>query len=120
VEQKEGRSKFRRFNRNEYANTIHDLFGFRPAVVRNLPIDGRVDGYDKISAALPFSSASAAGFVKITEDTLDRVMRPYPKSVENKYRLWQGLASNPQAIFSSSKMAPWFPLTPIQPLAHYD
>ena len=36
VEQKEGRSKFRRFNRNEYANTIHDLFGFRPAVVRNL------------------------------------------------------------------------------------
>ena len=90
VELKEGRSKFRRLNRNEYANTIHDLFGFRPAVVRNLPIDGRVDGYDKVSTALPFSSASAAGYVKITEDTLDRANRPYPKSGETKYRLWAG------------------------------
>ncbi len=90
VELKEGRSKFRRLNRNEYANTIHDLFGFRPAVSRNLPIDGRVDGYDKVSAALPFSSASASGYVKITEDTLDRVMKQNLKSGETKHRLWAG------------------------------
>ena len=70
----EGRSKIRRLNRSEYANTIHDLFGIRPPVLRELPGDGRVDGYDKVSAALPFSSAGAAGYMKITEDLLGRML----------------------------------------------
>ncbi|MSU40845.1 MAG: DUF1592 domain-containing protein [Pedosphaera sp.] len=90
VQQKEGRSKFRRLNRAEYANTIHDLFGFRPPVLRDLPGDGRVDGYDKVSAALPFSSSSAEGFVKITEDILGRMIAPPPKQQERSYRLWGG------------------------------
>ncbi len=84
----EGRSRFRRLNRNEYANTILDLFGFRPPVVRELPGDGRVDGYDKISAALPLSSAGAAGIVKMTEDILARMLRPLPPDLQRTYRLW--------------------------------
>ena len=89
VRQKEGRSKFRRLSRNEYANTIHDLFGFRPAVGRDLPSDGRVDGYDRVAAALPLSSAGAAGYVKIAEDVLDRMLKPIPRTGRT-YRLWAG------------------------------
>ena len=75
VQQKEGRSKLRRLSRNEYANTIQDLFGIRPAVIRNLPSDGRVDGYDKVSSALPMSAAGAAGILKITDDVLARMLK---------------------------------------------
>ena len=61
----EGRSKLRRLSRTEYANTIFDLFGVKPAVGLNLPTDGRVDGYDKVAAALPLSASGAAGYFKI-------------------------------------------------------
>jgi mono/diheme cytochrome c family protein len=86
----EGRSKFRRLTRSEYANTIHDLFGFRPPVIRDLPGDGRVDGYDKVSTALPLSSANAAGYLKITEDILSRMLVPLPKQQDRTYRLFAG------------------------------
>src|ERR1043165_2596785 len=59
-QRKEGRAHLRRLTRTEYANTIQDLFGIRPAVGLNLPIDGRVGGYDKVSAALPLSASGAA------------------------------------------------------------
>ncbi len=85
---KEGRSKLRRLSRNEYANTIQDLFGIRPPVVRLLPSEGRIDGYDKLSAALPFSSAGTAGTLKITEDLLTRLLNPTRKEQSRTYRLW--------------------------------
>lgn len=88
---REGRSKFRRLSRSEYADTIHDLFGFRPAAMRDLPGDGRVDGYDKVSAALPLSSASASGYVKLADDILAHFLTPPQKdSEERAFRLWAG------------------------------
>ncbi|MFM8803781.1 MAG: DUF1587 domain-containing protein, partial [Planctomycetia bacterium] len=39
-----GRSQLRRLSREEYANTVFDIFGFRPPVSVDLPEDGRVDG----------------------------------------------------------------------------
>ena len=89
VQQKEGRSKLRRLSRTEYANTIQDLFGIRPAVIRNLPNDGRVDGYDKVSSALPMSAAGAAGILKITDDVLGRMLkRTGPKKTDWTSRLF--------------------------------
>ncbi len=88
VQQREGRSKFRRLNRNEYANTIQDLFGFRPAVVRDLPGDARVNGYDKVSAALPLSSAGAAGYVQIAERVLIQMFRQPPRDFTKTTRLY--------------------------------
>ena len=85
-QRKEGRSKFRRLSRNEYANTVQDIFGIRPPVVKLMPGDGRVDGYDKVSAALPFSPASTEGHLNIAEDMVDR-MFTHPQTKE-KYRLW--------------------------------
>jgi mono/diheme cytochrome c family protein len=79
---REGRSRLRRLSRSEYANTILDLFGFRPAVGRELPSDGRVDGYAKVSGALPMSSSGAAGYVQMTEDVLKRMLRPIPKDAQ--------------------------------------
>ncbi len=87
AQQKEGRSKFRRLSRMEYANTVTDLLGIRPPVVRDLPGDGRVDGYDKVSAALPMSPVGAAGYVKIAEDILGRMLNPV-KPTERTFRLW--------------------------------
>jgi mono/diheme cytochrome c family protein len=78
-QREEGRSRLRRLSRTEYANTVYDLFGVRPTVTLNLPSDGRVDGYDKVSAALPMSAASAAGYVKMAEDVLRWVLRPVPQ-----------------------------------------
>lgn len=76
----EGRSKLRRLSRTEYANTIFDLFGVKPAVGLNLPTDGRVDGYDKVAAALPLSASGAAGYFKMADDILARMLRPIPKT----------------------------------------
>jgi mono/diheme cytochrome c family protein len=89
VQLREGRSKLRRLTRTEYANTIQDIFGIRPPVVRDLPVDGRVDGFDKVSAALPLSSAHAGGYLKIAEDILDRFPLSSPQDKgRGTFRLW--------------------------------
>jgi mono/diheme cytochrome c family protein len=78
-QREEGRAKLRRLSRNEYANTVYDLFGMRPTVGLNLPEDGRTDGFDKVSTALPLSATGAAGYVKMTDDVLNYMLRPQPK-----------------------------------------
>ena len=82
----EGRSKFRRLSRTEYANTVLDLFGIRPPVGRLMPGDGRVDGYDRVSAALPFSAASTEAYLKVADDMVARMFE-IPEKKAN-YRLW--------------------------------
>ena len=78
-QREQGRSRLRRLSRTEYVNTVCDLLGLRPTVGLNLPPDGRVDGYDKVSAALPLSAGGAAGYFKMADDILQRLLRPMPK-----------------------------------------
>lgn len=78
-QQAEGRSKIRRLTRSEYTNTIEDLFGIRPLVERNLPPDGRIDGYDKVAAALPLSSEGSLGYFQMAEELLRTIMRSAPR-----------------------------------------
>jgi hypothetical protein len=85
-QRQEGRSKFRRLSRSEYANTVQDIFGIRPPVVKLMPGDGRVDGYDKVSAALPFSPAATEGHLQIAEAFVDRMFQ-HPQTKET-FRLW--------------------------------
>ncbi len=75
-QRKEGRSRLRRLNRREYANTVFDLTGLRPTVGSDLPEDGRVDGYDKVSSALSLSSGAADGYFRMSEQVLAWVLRP--------------------------------------------
>ena len=68
---KVGRAKLRRLSRNEYANTFEDLFGLRPNV-DDLPADVRVDGYDRVSAALPLSADGSLGYITNADDLLSK------------------------------------------------
>lgn len=78
-----GRAKFRRLSRAEYLNTFEDLFGYRPDE-NLLPEDGRVDGYTKVSGALPFSSDGAYGYYQIAQELVDRwVLDRLPKEGES-------------------------------------
>jgi mono/diheme cytochrome c family protein len=73
-----GRSQLRRLSRAEYANTIFDLFGFRPPVSIDLPEDGRVDGYQKVARALPLSAASVDGYMRLADRIVGRLLKPLP------------------------------------------
>ena len=73
-----GRSQLRRLSREEYANTIFDLFGFRPPVSVDLPEDGRVDGYQKVARALPLSAASVDGTMRLADRIMGRLFKPLP------------------------------------------
>jgi hypothetical protein len=72
-QKREGRSPLRRLSRNEYANTVQDVFGIRPPVTRMMPPDGRVDGYDKVRAALPFSAAVTDAQLKMAEGVISQM-----------------------------------------------
>jgi mono/diheme cytochrome c family protein len=69
----EGRSQLRRLSRTEFANTVQDIFGVRPPVLRWMPPDGRVDGYDKVRAALPFSAAATEAQLKLAEGIVSQM-----------------------------------------------
>ncbi len=73
-----GRSQLRRLSREEYANTVFDIFGFRPPVSVDLPEDGRVDGYQKVARALPLSAASVDGYLRLADRILGRLLMPLP------------------------------------------
>jgi mono/diheme cytochrome c family protein len=73
-----GRSQFRRLSREEYANTVFDIFGFRPPVTVDLPEDGRVDGYQKVAKALPLSAASVDGYLRLADRIMGRLLKPLP------------------------------------------
>lgn len=90
---KEGRSRLRRLTRTEYANTILDLFGVRAEVAAHLPEDGRVDGYDKVSAALPLSADGALGYFTMADDLLKSfVLRPIPRPDDPSRRTARAVA----------------------------
>jgi hypothetical protein len=73
LQRRDGRSQLRRLSRNEYANSVQDLFGIRPPVVRMMPPDGRVDGYDKVRAAVPFSAALTEAHLKMAETVVSQM-----------------------------------------------
>ena len=79
AQKREGRAQVRRLTRDEYSFTILDLFGFTPGARQYLPDDGRVDGYDKVADAVPFSAASADGYLRLAESILTEALKPAPK-----------------------------------------
>jgi hypothetical protein len=79
LQKREGRAQTRRLTRAEYSSTILDLFGFTPGARQYLPDDGRVDGYDKLADAVPFSAASAEGYVRMAESIIAEILKPAPK-----------------------------------------
>ena len=79
MQKREGRAQTRRLTRDEYSFTVLDLFGFTPGTRQSLPDDGRVDGYDKVADAVPFSAASANGYVRMAEAIIAEILKPAPR-----------------------------------------
>jgi mono/diheme cytochrome c family protein len=91
-----GRSQLRRLSREEYSNTVFDLFGFRPPVSVDLPEDGLVDGYQKVAKALPLSAASVDGYIRLADRIVARLLKPLPAEPPG-FKRCKSLPSNQSA-----------------------
>src|SRR6185369_16397174 len=73
---------YRRLNRNEYENTIRDLFGVRAEVAGILPEDAKAHGFDNIGEALAASTELIEGYLRAADVAIDMVLsqdRPPPR-----------------------------------------
>lgn len=61
----------RRLNRNEYENTVRDLFGVFVNVKQVLPNDTPTDGFDNVGEGLAFSAEAARAYLRAADVTLD-------------------------------------------------
>jgi len=68
----EGRTRHRRLNRVEYANTVRDLLG-AVVDVEELPEDGVASGFDNVDVALDFSSTLLERYLEAADSALDAV-----------------------------------------------
>lgn len=80
----------RRLNRNEYENTVRDLFGIHVDVQRVLTDDSSQSGFDTIGSELSVSAEQLASYVEAADLVLDEVFgrrkepRRMHKSIEFK------------------------------------
>ncbi|MFT4556216.1 MAG: hypothetical protein ACI92S_001558 [Planctomycetaceae bacterium] len=66
----------RRLNRNEYTNTVRDLFGIYVDVSRTLTDDSTESGFDNIGSTLSVSAEQLALYVEAADMVLDQVFGP--------------------------------------------
>jgi hypothetical protein len=69
----------RRLNRNEYTNTVRDLFGIHVDVSRVLTDDSTENGFDNIGSELSVSAEQLALYVEVADLVLDQVFGPSRK-----------------------------------------
>jgi len=85
-----GRVPMRRLNRTEYANTVRDLFylddHFARKIERELPSDGKVDGFDRGSAALLVDKSQLQVYLDVARLVVAEALPAQPPKV-NKYRI---------------------------------
>lgn len=79
----------RRLNRNEYENTVRDLFGVYVAVKQVLPQDSTAAGFDNVGEGLAVSAEAALAYLQAADMTLDAVFGPArpPKRIEHRTNL---------------------------------
>lgn len=77
-----GRILMRRLNRQEYANTVGDLFRLDPHFVeklkRELPADGKAEGFDRIGSALFFDQTQMASYLEWTAEIAREAVQDAP------------------------------------------
>jgi len=81
-----GRILMRRLNRQEYANTVGDLFRLDPHFVeklkRELPADGKAEGFDRIGSALFFDQTQMLGYLDWAGQIAREVVQSAPPQAE--------------------------------------
>jgi hypothetical protein len=66
----------RRLNRNEYENTVRDLFGIHVEVQSVLPVDSAKQGFDTIGSDLAISAEQMVAYLAAADLVLDEVFGP--------------------------------------------
>jgi hypothetical protein len=107
-----GRIPSRRLNRTEYVNTLRDLFylddNFVRALEEELPMDGKVDGFDRGGASLFIDEAQLVKYLEVAELVLNReVFAPQPKMVNKKYLAREGRWLYPKYEDKFTELMPW-------------
>jgi hypothetical protein len=75
----DSRTGVRRLTRDEYENTIRDLFDMPGIALQNLlPSDGSAHGFDKNSDALDISHVNLAKYMEAAQKTLDLAIADRP------------------------------------------
>lgn len=79
----------RRLNRNEYENTVRDLFDVNVRVRDQLPRDTPLAGFDNVGEGLHVSAEAAQAYLRAADIVLDAVFGPEkkPKYIVHKTNL---------------------------------
>lgn len=79
----------RRLNRNEYENTVRDLFGIHVDVHSVLPDDSTQQGFDTIGSDLSISAEQMVAYLDAADLVLDQVLGPphEPRRVHNRVNI---------------------------------
>jgi hypothetical protein len=89
-----GRNLLRRLNRDEYANTVGDLFGLDPKFLiklrEELPADGQADGFDRVAASLFFDQTQMEKYLAIAEMVAREAVQTTPPTAGTY--VWQAEA----------------------------
>ena len=109
----------RRLNRNEYENTVRDMFDIYVDVSRLLPTDSSEQGFDTTGSALSLSAEQMVLYVDAADLVLDRVFGPakQPKTIHktvNFVNLSRGIGESERklsdgiVLFSGAKFLPLY------------
>jgi mono/diheme cytochrome c family protein len=85
----QGRVVLRRLNRVEYTNTVRDLLGIEVDLREMLALDGSMDGFDNVGAALHLSSFALERYLEAADSAVNAaiVNRPRPATTKKRYSL---------------------------------
>ena len=102
----EGRTVYRRLNRNEYVSTLHDLLGIDTPLHDMLPEDGTAGGFDTIGAALDISPPHLERYMQAARLAIHKATvdgpRPETRTIRTDYgETWHDL------IFPPFQNGPW-------------
>jgi hypothetical protein len=84
----EGRVVFRRLNRVEFEQTVHDLLAVDRPLAHLLPEDGSAFGFDNVGAALNTSSQLMERYLEAADAALEAAIvdGPRPETVRRRYK----------------------------------
>lgn len=108
----------RRLNRNEYENTVRDLFGIYVDLQTVLPDDSAEQGFDTIGSSLSLSTEQMVTYIEASDLVLDQVFGPpqAPRRIDKTLNM-KDLRSNTTAdkiledgvlLFSGAKSLPMY------------
>jgi mono/diheme cytochrome c family protein len=124
-ERPSGRATLRRLTRIEYENTIRDLLDLPGLPIREeLPPDGSLSGFNKVSEALDISHVQMAKYMEVAEKTLNLAVATRPDQPGTiKHRFYpagqsgfsMGLLSGNAVMLKDKTRDPVFPLIEERP-----